>query len=102
VQRDAPAHGLPGAHGGRRLTWRSGRGGTRVAVIAAGIPIALTANIARVILTGYIMYFFDSQYASGTYHTIEGLLMMAFGLSLLRGGCWFLDQLSSLSDPPSP
>src|SRR5262245_7177086 len=39
----------------------------RLAVIASAIPIALTANIARVILTGYIMYFFDSQYASGTY-----------------------------------
>ncbi|WP_406700364.1 exosortase/archaeosortase family protein [Singulisphaera sp. Ch08] len=72
----------------------------RLAVVASAIPIALTANVARVILTGYIMYFVDQQYASGTYHTLEGLLMMGFGLSLLRGGCWVLDQICVMTRPP--
>jgi len=71
----------------------------RLAVVASAIPIALTANVARVILTGYIMYYVDQQYASGTYHTVEGLLMMGFGLTLLRGGCWVLDQILSLTKP---
>lgn len=74
----------------------------RFAVVASAIPIAITANVARVILTGYVMYFIDEQYASGTYHTLEGLLMMGFGLSLLRGGCWVLDQICSLTKPPTP
>ena len=74
----------------------------RVAVVASAIPIAMTANVARVILTGYIMYFVDPQYASGTYHTVEGLLMMGFGLSLLRAGCWVLDQICALTRPAGP
>ena len=74
----------------------------RAAVVASAIPIALTANVARVILTGYIMYFVNPHYASGTFHTAEGLLMMAFGLSLLRAECWVLDQvgLAAGSGPP--
>jgi exosortase len=74
----------------------------RCAVIVSAVPIALTANIARVALTGYIMYFVNPEYASGTYHTIEGLLMLGFGLGLLRGGCWILDVvLESLNARPA-
>jgi exosortase len=73
----------------------------RAAVVISAVPIALTANVTRVILTGYIMYYVDPQYASGAYHTLEGLLMMAFGLSLLRGGCWILDQISLIVYPPT-
>ena len=78
----------------------------RLAVVASGMPIAITANVARVILTGYVMYFVDKHYASGAYHTIEGLVMMAFGLSLLRAECWVLDRIVALtgpgSSPPEP
>lgn len=73
----------------------------RVAVIAAAIPIAMTANVARVVLTGYIMYYVNPAYASGAYHTLEGLLMLGFGLSMLRGGCWLLDQLVEWNEPPA-
>ena len=65
----------------------------RTAVVAAAIPIAITANVARVILTGYIMHHLNPNYAAGGYHALEGLLMMAFGLLLLRAGCWVLDQI---------
>ena len=66
----------------------------RVTIVASSIPIAMTANVARVSLTGYIMYYLNPEYASGAYHTVEGLLMMAFGLSLLRAECWMLDRLA--------
>ena len=52
----------------------------------------MTANVARVVLTGYIMHFVDPQYASGAYHTLEGLLMMGFGLLLLNSLCSLLNQ----------
>ena len=52
----------------------------RVTLVASSIPIAMTANVARVTLTGYIMYYLNPEYASGAYHTVEGLLMMALGL----------------------
>lgn len=71
----------------------------RLAVIASAIPIAITANVMRVILTGYIMYYVDPSFAAGTYHTLEGLLMMGVGLSLLRGVCWILDQAAALFEP---
>jgi exosortase len=83
----------------RRPSWYRG------AVVVASVPIAITANIARVTLTGYIMYFVNPEYASGTFHTVEGLLMLGLGLSLLRVFCWLLDQvleLSGGSGPPAP
>lgn len=77
----------------------------RGAVVVASVPIAITANIARVTLTGYIMYFVNPEYASGTFHTMEGLLMLGLGLSVLRVFCWVLDQVLELSGgapPPAP
>ncbi len=74
----------------------------RVAIVLSALPIALTANVTRVTLTGYIMVFVNPQYASGAYHTIEGLLMLAFGLSLLRAECWVLDQAASACRESQP
>ena len=65
----------------------------RVVIILSALPIAMTANIARVLLTGYIMHFVNPQFALGAYHTLEGLLMMGFGLLLLNSECWILDQV---------
>ena len=65
----------------------------RVVIVTSALPIALSANIARVMLTGYIMHFVNPQFALGTYHTLEGLLMMGFGLLLLQAECWGLDQI---------
>ena len=64
----------------------------RAIVVMAALPIALSANVARVVLTGYIMHFVNPQYASGAYHTIEGILMMGFGLLLLNSLCSLLNQ----------
>lgn len=76
----------------------------RVLLMLSAIPIALTANIARVVLTGYIMHFVNPKYASGPFHTLEGLLMMGFGLMLLNFECWALDAIRSAvkvsADPP--
>jgi exosortase len=74
----------------------------RALVILSALPIALTANIARVILTGYIMHFVNPEYASGTFHTIEGLLMMGFGLLMLQGTCWLLDRVVPPSSGAAP
>ena len=65
----------------------------RVVIMVSALPIALSANIARVMLTGYIMHFVNPQFALGTYHTLEGLLMMGFGLLLLHCECVILDHI---------
>jgi exosortase len=67
----------------------------KAVIILAALPIALTANVARVVLTGFIMHFLNPQYASGAYHTLEGILMMVFGLLLLNSLCSFLNVLTS-------
>jgi exosortase len=76
------------------VAWQISRPGWyRALIVLLALPIALSANIARVVLTGYIMHFVNPEYASGTFHTIEGLLMMGFGLMLLQGACWCLDSI---------
>lgn len=72
----------------------------RAIVVAAALPIALTANVARVVLTGYIMHFVNPQYASGAYHTLEGILMMGFGLLLLNTLCALLNRC--FPETPAP
>ena len=73
----------------------------RVVIMVSALPIALSANIARVMLTGYIMHFVNPQFALGTYHTLEGLLMMGFGLLLLQASAGSsIRSASSLSRRP--
>ncbi|HEV3163401.1 MAG TPA: exosortase/archaeosortase family protein [Isosphaeraceae bacterium] len=79
----------------------------RALLVVSSIPIAMTANMVRVTATGVIMYRFDPRYAEGTYHTIEGLLLMVLGLALLAAECsvlnWLRSQRSFLNPrPPSP
>lgn len=73
----------------------------RVVVIASAIPVALLANLTRVTLTGVIMSV-DPRYALGTFHTVEGLLMMVLGLSLLGAECWVLNRLAEAGGGRSP
>jgi exosortase len=63
----------------------------RLALIVSSIPVALGANVTRVFLTGIIMYKIDPEYAAGTYHTLEGLLLMGFGLAILGAECSLLN-----------
>ncbi len=68
----------------------------RTVLILGSIPIAMTANVVRVTLTGMITYHVDPRFASGAYHTAEGLLMMGFGLAMLYAGSWTLDRLTGV------
>ena len=68
----------------------------RALLVASSIPIAMTANVVRVTLTGIISYGFDPKYASGAFHTIEGLAMMGLGLLMLATLSWALDQAGLL------
>ena len=70
----------------------------RATLVASAVPIALAANVARVTLTGWIMTI-DPRFASGTFHTVEGLLMMGFGLALLLLERRGLDRLAQARTP---
>jgi exosortase len=71
----------------------------RGVLIASSVPIAMTANIIRVTLTGAITYHVDPRFASGAFHTAEGMLMLGFGLAMLSAGCWALDLLAGRDGP---
>lgn len=71
----------------------------RAILVASALPIAISANVARVTLTGYIMHFLDPKYAAGNFHLVEGLAMMCLGLLLLRAECWVLDLVLSIVRP---
>lgn len=72
----------------------------RVILVASAIPIALTANVLRVMLTGLIMYHLNPELAMGRFHTIEGLLMMGVGLALLAAECALLNQVAPANSRP--
>jgi exosortase len=67
----------------------------RAVLVISSVPVAMTANVVRVMLTGIIMYKIDPKYASGSFHTAEGLLMMGFGLGMLWAECAALNALIS-------
>ena len=76
-------------------------------LIASSVPIAMTANIVRVTLTGVVSHALDPKYASGAFHTVEGLAMMGLGLLMLSTFSWTLDQIIALgairpSNPSAP
>jgi exosortase len=66
----------------------------RIVIILSAVPIALSSNIVRIVFTGFIMYFVNAHYASGPYHTIEGMIMMGLGLMLLNLLCCLLNQFA--------
>ncbi len=72
----------------------------RALLIGSSIPIAMTANVVRVMLTGVVTHCFDPKYASGAFHTVEGLAMMGLGLLMLSTFSWGLDQAAGLVRPP--
>jgi exosortase len=65
----------------------------RVIMIASCIPIAVFSNFIRVTVTCILHIFVDPKYATGTYHTILGLvtLLIAFGIFSVLG--WLLNHL---------
>ncbi|MBX6314523.1 MAG: exosortase/archaeosortase family protein [Isosphaeraceae bacterium] len=65
----------------------------RLIVVASSVPIAMSANVIRVIVTGWIMHRLGPRYAMGAFHTVEGLLMMGLGLVILGAECWTLNRI---------
>ncbi|ADV63607.1 eight transmembrane protein EpsH [Isosphaera pallida ATCC 43644] len=84
------------AHSVQRPWW------FKAVVVASSVPIAMTANVLRVMLTGFIMYKIDPEFALGAWHTAEGLALMAVGLGLLMLELWALNQALVFDEPPDP
>lgn len=68
----------------------------RVVLVASAVPVAMVANIARVIVTGLIMYYVDPNYAQGAWHTAEGMVLMLGGLALLQLEMMILNAMTEV------
>lgn len=73
---------------GRRFRWILG---------LSSIPIAIITNCIRVVLSGVILMFFGRQWAEGVFHTIEGLVIVAFSAGLLVAVAWGLTRIEDRS-----
>lgn len=90
------ALGLAVAYITERPTWQ------RVAMALFVVPVALTCNILRVIITGALQMYGYTDLAKGTPHTLLGLIMFAFGFVLYMSLLWILDHLVQDDDEPEP
>ena len=62
-----------------RTTWR------RVVLAISSVPIAVTANVARIVGTGLCVQYWDPEKATGFFHEFSGWLMFLVSL-----GCLYL------------
>ena len=69
---------------------------SRVALLAAAIPIAIMLNGVRVFLTGFLVYFVDPKLGEGFMHITEGWLIFVVAFVLLGGVAWALGWIEGV------
>ncbi len=89
------ALGLAMAYFTPRPAWQ------RVAMAVLVVPVAVFCNIVRVIVTGGLQMAGYPHLASGTPHTILGLLLFGLGFAIYLGALWILDNLFTDEGPDS-
>lgn len=65
----------------------------RVLLVLSGVPVAIAANLLRVLLMAFVMRQFGPAYISGAYHSAWGLFTMTLGLGLLVAINWWLNRI---------
>lgn len=60
------------------------------------VPIAICANVVRVLMTGLILIFFGQKWAEGVYHSLEGMAIYAIAALLL----WFVFRFFGETESP--
>jgi exosortase len=73
----------------------------RLGIVLAGFPVAILANLLRILLMAFLLVQFGPESISDekplilglTYHTGWGMLTMVAGLFLLLGAAWWLGRV---------
>jgi exosortase len=63
---------------------------SRIALLAAAIPVAVILNGIRVFLTGFLVYFVSPKMGDGFMHLTEGWLIFVIAFVILGGFAWAL------------
>ena len=72
----------------------------RIVLLCSTIPIAIFCNMLRVVLTGLIHVFVGSQYATGTLHSLLGIVMLVVAFGLYGLLAWTMNNLFIDDDEP--
>jgi exosortase len=65
----------------------------RIVLILSAVPIALIANVSRIVLTGVLHETVGTSIGNLVFHDLSGWLMMPFALLMLGGELVFLSRL---------
>ncbi len=65
----------------------------KIVLVASSIPVALVANIARIVLTGVLHERVGDHAASTFYHNLAGWVMIPLALVLYWSEIWLLSHL---------
>jgi exosortase/archaeosortase family protein len=74
----------------------------RAILIASAIPIALAANVARIVATGLLHELVGGRIAGAVYHDLAGWLMMLMTLVILWLECKLIPHLFIATTPDNP
>jgi exosortase len=80
------ALGVAIAYTGLPRTWQ------RIALVAAGVPVAIGVNVLRVFTLG-VLSLWNANFATGDFHSFIGLVWLVPALLLYLGIMWFLRNL---------
>jgi exosortase len=77
----------------------------KIVLVLSALPIAIIANIARIVLTATLAEMVGNKAANFVFHEVAGLLMMSFALCLLGTEVLIIDRMfvaRQEGDPSSP
>jgi exosortase len=74
----------------------------RFLIVLSAIPIALSANVLRITLTGVLHETVSSKAANFVFHDVAGWLMIPLALAFLALELWFLGHLFIVQTRPVP
>jgi exosortase len=69
---------------------------SRLALLAAAIPVAMLLNGIRVFLTGFLVYYVDPKLGEGFMHVTEGWIIFVVAFAILGGIAALLSQAETL------
>ena len=61
-----------------------------VAVRSSSLPIAVLANIFRIVAIGLLGEYYGEEVAMGVFHNFSGVMMYSIGLILFLAEAWLL------------
>ena len=65
----------------------------KIVIVLSALPIAIIANVARIVLTATLAETVGNQAANYVFHEVAGLMMMSFALCLLGAEVLVMNKL---------